>query len=66
MVDKPVVTKKFDDLVEQLKILPGVGAKTAQRMALNLLTYKRPQGQKLPVCSMATKSATVSTTHNMC
>lgn len=42
-----MLTAKFDDLVKQLKILPGVGAKSAQRMALHLLTYKRPQGLQL-------------------
>lgn len=42
-----MLTPKFDELVTQLKVLPGVGNKTAQRMALHLLTYKRPQGQAL-------------------
>lgn len=42
-----MLTPKFDELVKQLKVLPGVGNKTAQRMALHLLTYKRPQGQQL-------------------
>lgn len=42
-----MLTEKFDDLVKQLKILPGVGNKSAQRMALHLLTYKRQQGQQL-------------------
>ena len=42
-----MLTPKFDELVQQLKVLPGVGAKTAQRMALHLLTYKRLQGQQL-------------------
>lgn len=42
-----MLTPKFDELVKQLKVLPGVGNKTAQRMALHLLTYKRPQGQAL-------------------
>lgn len=42
-----MLTPKFDELVKQLKVLPGVGNKTAQRMALHLLTYKRPQGQDL-------------------
>ena len=39
-----MLTPKFDNLVKQLRILPGVGQKTAQRMALNLLSQKRPQG----------------------
>ncbi|ELA07985.1 recombination protein RecR [Moraxella macacae 0408225] len=38
---------KFDNLVKQLKVLPSVGQKTAQRMALNLLTHKRSQGIQL-------------------
>lgn len=42
-----MLTPKFDELVQQLKVLPGVGNKTAQRMALHLLTYKRRQGQQL-------------------
>lgn len=42
-----MLTPKFDELVKQLKVLPGVGNKTAQRMALHLLTYKRLQGQQL-------------------
>ena len=42
-----MLTPKFDELVKQLKVLPGVGSKSAQRMALHLLSYKRPQGQAL-------------------
>ena len=42
-----MLTPKFDELVKQLKVLPGVGHKSAQRMALHLLSYKRPQGQAL-------------------
>nr|WP_309595043.1 recombination mediator RecR [Moraxella osloensis] len=42
-----MLTPKFDELVKQLKVLPGVGPKSAQRMALHLLSYKRPQGQAL-------------------
>ena len=43
-----MLTAKFDQLVKQLRILPGVGQKSAQRMALHLLTKKRPQGMALP------------------
>lgn len=39
-----MLTPKFDNLVKQLRVLPGVGQKTAQRMALHLLTQKRQQG----------------------
>lgn len=39
-----MLTEKFDNLVKQLRVLPGVGQKTAQRMALHLLSKKRPQG----------------------
>lgn len=39
-----MLTQKFDTLVKQLRVLPGVGQKSAQRMALHLLTQKRPQG----------------------
>lgn len=42
-----MLTAKFDELVKQLKVLPGVGQKTAQRMALHLLAHKRPQGLAL-------------------
>ena len=42
-----MLTAKFDQLVKQLRILPGVGQKSAQRMALHLLTKKRPQGMAL-------------------
>lgn len=42
-----MLTPKFDTLVKQLRVLPGVGQKTAQRMALHLLTQKRPQGMAL-------------------
>lgn len=39
-----MLTPKFDQLVHHLRILPGVGQKTAQRMALHLLTQKRTGG----------------------
>lgn len=42
-----MLTPKFDNLVKQLQILPSVGQKSAQRMALQLLTQKRPQGLNL-------------------
>lgn len=42
-----MLTEKFDNLVTQLKVLPSVGNKSAQRMALHLLTYKRQQGLQL-------------------
>lgn len=42
-----MLTPKFDNLVQQLKVLPTVGQKTAQRMALHLLTHKRSQGLQL-------------------
>lgn len=42
-----MLTPKFDTLVKQLRVLPGVGQKSAQRMALHLLTKKRPQGLAL-------------------
>ncbi|MGP9765681.1 recombination mediator RecR [Halomonas sp. AOP13-D3-9] len=42
---------RFSPLVEQLmeafRILPGVGPKTAQRMAMHLLERERPGGQRL-------------------
>lgn len=42
-----MLTPKFDDLVKQLQVLPGVGQKSAQRMALQLLSKKRKQGLRL-------------------
>ena len=39
-----MLSPKFDNLIKQLQVLPGVGQKTAQRMALHLLGKKRPQG----------------------
>lgn len=39
-----MLSPKFDELVRQLQVLPGVGQKSAQRMALLLLNKKRPQG----------------------
>lgn len=52
----PVLTPKFDNLVNQLKILPTVGQKTAQRMALHLLTHKRHQGLQLAEALMTAMS----------
>ena len=37
----------LDQLVEALQCLPGVGVKTAQRMAFNLLERNRPRGRML-------------------
>lgn len=42
-----MLTPKFDELVKQLQVLPSVGQKSAQRMALYLLSKKRPQGIQL-------------------
>lgn len=39
-----MLTAKFDTLVKALQILPSVGQKSAQRMALHLLTKKRTGG----------------------
>lgn len=43
MADKPLL----DQLIESLRCLPGVGAKTAQRMALHLLQRDRAGGARL-------------------
>ncbi|OGT57977.1 MAG: recombination protein RecR [Gammaproteobacteria bacterium RIFCSPHIGHO2_12_FULL_42_10] len=40
----------LDELIESLRCLPGVGPKTAQRMALTLLTRNRSQGRALANC----------------
>jgi len=37
----------LDDLVEALRCLPGVGPKTAQRMAYHLLQHDRPGAERL-------------------
>lgn len=37
----------FDELLEALRCLPGVGARTAQRMALSLLERDRAGGRRL-------------------
>lgn len=39
-----MLTAKFDTLVKALQVLPSVGQKSAQRMALHLLTKKRTGG----------------------
>lgn len=39
-----MLSPKFNELVKSLQILPGVGTKSAQRMALYLLGKKRQQG----------------------
>lgn len=40
-------------LIEALRCLPGVGPKTAQRMALQLLTRGRDNGKQLAQCLMS-------------
>ncbi|MDO4449436.1 MAG: recombination mediator RecR [Moraxella sp.] len=42
-----MLTPKFDQLVKTLQILPSVGSKSAQRMAIDLLSKKREQGLAL-------------------
>lgn len=42
-----MLTPKFDQLVKTLQILPSVGTKSAQRMAIDLLSKKREQGLAL-------------------
>lgn len=44
-----MLTPKFDELVKALQILPSVGQKSAQRMALHLLSKKRQEGLMLSV-----------------
>ncbi len=39
-----MLTPKFDELVKRLQVLPSVGQKSAQRMALHLLNQRRTQG----------------------
>lgn len=40
----------LEQLIEALRCLPGVGPKTAQRMALQLLTRSRENGRRLAQC----------------
>lgn len=40
----------LEQLIEALRCLPGVGPKTAQRMAMRLLTDKRDNAKKLAFC----------------
>lgn len=40
----------LEQLIESLRCLPGVGPKTAQRMALHLLTRGRDNGKRLAHC----------------
>ncbi|MFB6349246.1 recombination mediator RecR [Moraxella marmotae] len=42
-----MLTPKLDRLIKELQILPSVGQKSAQRMALHLLSKKRNQGISL-------------------
>jgi len=42
-----MATDPFDELLEALRCLPGVGARTAQRMALELLERDRDGGNRL-------------------
>jgi recombination protein RecR len=42
-----MATDPFDELLEALRCLPGVGARSAQRMALQLLERDREGGQRL-------------------
>ena len=41
------LSQSLDALIEALRVLPGVGPKTAQRMAFYLLERNRPGGQRL-------------------
>jgi recombination protein RecR len=41
------ISPLIDQLIESLQVLPGVGPKTAQRMAFNLLRHNRSGGAQL-------------------
>src|SRR5690606_9561097 len=43
----PMSVEPFDELLEALRCLPGVGSRSAQRMALELLERNREGGQRL-------------------
>ena len=40
-------THSLDGLIQELRHLPGVGAKSAARMAFHMLQHDREGGQKL-------------------
>ena len=42
-----MTTSLLEQLIDALRVLPGVGQKSAQRMALNLLERQRPGGLRL-------------------
>jgi len=42
-----MTSSALDDLIEALRCLPGVGPKSAQRMAYHLLQYDRPGAERL-------------------
>src|SRR3990167_11444483 len=44
----------LEQLIEAFRCLPGVGPKTAQRMALQLLTRGRDNGKRLATCLQET------------
>jgi len=46
MMFSPLVS----DLISALRVLPGVGPKSAQRMALQLLDHKREEATRLAEC----------------
>ncbi len=41
------ISPLIDQLIQSLQVLPGVGPKTAQRMAFNILRHNRSGGQQL-------------------
>lgn len=47
MTNKPIFSPLTDQLIQSLRCLPGVGAKTAQRMAFHLLERGRESGKAL-------------------
>jgi recombination protein RecR len=47
----------IEQLIESLRCLPGVGPKTAQRMAFALLTHGRHQGKHLAQCLLEAMDA---------
>ena len=50
----------LDDLIRELQVLPGVGPKSAQRMAFQLLERERSRGQKLAIASSVVLSPKTS------
>jgi recombination protein RecR len=57
-----ILPNKLKHLINKLTILPGVGPKSAQRMAIHILQHKKPEAQELAE-SLSDCIATIQTCH---